>query len=268
MISITEEILVPSPPGRVWEVISDPSAVVSCIGGAELGPSHDDGSFDGTLAIRFGGLRVKFAARVSLDLDESAHEGRLTARGADGQRATRFSAGATFRVVEGDTPGGSRVFCDGEIKLNGKLAKLIESGAGMVVSRMTKEFTEQLVQKCAEPDSPRVAASAQPDGPRVAASAQPDGPPVVASAEPIGPRVAASAPSDGPLAVDSTQPPPAASTAVPTTPPRPAGLFARLRAWWAGRRSGRPGQPPQATQATRSAAESTSGEALGQGGRR
>lgn len=259
MISITEEILVPSPPGRVWEVISDPSAVVSCIGGAELGPSHDDGSFDGTLAIRFGGLRVKFAARVSLDLDESAHEGRLTARGADGQRATRFSAGATFRVVEGDTPGGSRVFCDGEIKLNGKLAKLIESGAGMVVSRMTKEFTEQLVQKCAEPDSPRVAASAEPDGP-----------PVVASAEPTGPRVAASAPSDGPLAVDSTQPPPAASTgpastAVPTTPPRPAGLFARLRAWWAGRRSGRPGQPPQAT---RSAAESTSGEALGQGGRR
>ncbi|MFD4778888.1 SRPBCC domain-containing protein, partial [Streptomyces sp. NPDC058427] len=163
MISITEEIVVPSPHERVWEVISDPSAVVSCIGGAELGPSHDDGSFDGTLAIRFGGLRVKFAARVSLDLDESTHEGRLTARGADGQGATRFSAGATFRVVEGDGPGTSRVFCDGEIKLNGKLAKLIESGAGMVVSRMTKEFTDQLVQKCAAtPAEPLAVAAAEP----------------------------------------------------------------------------------------------------------
>ncbi len=221
MISITEEIAVPSPPERVWEVISDPSAVVSCIGGAELGPSHDDGSFDGTLAIRFGGLRVKFAARISLDLDESAHEGRLTARGADGQGATRFSAGATFRVVEGGTPGTSEVFCDGEIKLNGKLAKLIESGAGMVVSRMTGEFTEQLVQKCAvAPEEPLTDVSA--------------GPPAVAS------------------------------DTVHTAPARPAGLFARLRAWWAGRRSGRAAQTAQTTPRSKS----TSGEALDQGGRR
>ncbi|WP_285566640.1 MULTISPECIES: SRPBCC domain-containing protein [unclassified Streptomyces] len=218
MISITEEIVVPSPPERVWEVISDPSAVVSCIGGAELGPSHDDGSFDGTLAIRFGGLRVKFAARVSLDLDETAHEGRLTARGADGQGATRFSAGATFRVVEGDTPGASRVFCDGEIKLNGKLAKLIESGAGMVVSRMTKEFTDQLVQKCA-------AAPAEP------------------------------------LAATPVEPAAATSDGTRTAQPRSAGLFARLRAWWADQRARRAGRTTQRP-------EGKSAEALDQGGRR
>ncbi|MER5437813.1 SRPBCC domain-containing protein [Streptomyces sp. NPDC002790] len=212
MISITEEIAVPSPPERVWEVISDPSAVVSCIGGAELGASHDDGSFDGTLAIRFGGIRVKFAARISLDLDESTHEGRLTARGADGQGATRFSAEATFRVVEADTPDSAKVFCDGQIKLNGKLAKLIESGAGAVVSRMTKEFTERFVQVCA-------------------------------------------APVETPTLVSADAPAPA---------PRPTGLFARLRAWWAGRRARRQGQPPQ----TAPRAENTSEEALRQGGRR
>ncbi|MFJ9173846.1 SRPBCC domain-containing protein [Streptomyces sp. NPDC102360] len=210
MITITEEIAVPSPPDRVWEVISDPSAVVSCIGGAELGASHDDGSFDGTLAIRFGGIRVKFAARVSLELDESTHEGRLTARGADGQGATRFSASATFRVVEGDTPDSSQVFCDGEIKLNGKLAKLIESGAGAVVSRMTKEFTGRLIETCAGP--------AEAETP---------------AATPAG---------------------------APTQVAHPVGLFARLRAWWARRR----GRQPRSTQR----AENTSGEALGQGGRR
>ncbi|MFD8565862.1 SRPBCC family protein [Streptomyces sp. NPDC059639] len=219
MITITEEIDVPSPPDRVWEVISDPSAVVSCIGGAELGASHDDGSFDGTLAIRFGGIRVKFAARISLELDEAAHEGRLTARGADGQGATRFSASATFRVVEADAPGGSRVFCDGEIKLNGKLAKLIESGAGAVVSRMTKEFTARLVETCAPPA----------------------GKPATAEAGTPAPIAAAPAPA-----------------------PRPAGLFARLRAWWTGRRARRRGQQPQPAQR----GENTSGEALGQGGRR
>ncbi|MFJ7299199.1 SRPBCC domain-containing protein [Streptomyces sp. NPDC099088] len=228
MISITEEIAVPSPPERVWEVISDPSAVVACIGGAELGPSHDDGSFDGTLAIRFGGLRVTFGARVSLDLDEEGREGRLTARGADGQGATRFSAGATFRVVEGDAPGTSRVFCDGEIKLSGKLAKLIESGAGMVVTRMTKEFTVQLVGMCGRTAEPATTAVSAPHG------------------------AAAPEPSE-------VVPVPA-----PATPPRPTGLLARLRAWWAGRRSCRRGQLPHAAHRS----ENASGEALGQGGRR
>ncbi|WP_306322142.1 MULTISPECIES: SRPBCC family protein [unclassified Streptomyces] len=218
MISITEEIAVPSPPDRVWEVISDPKAVVSCVGGAELGPSHDDGSFDGTLAIRFGGIRVKFAARVSLELDESTHEGRLTARGADGQGATRFSAEATFRVVGADTPDSAQVFCDGEIKLNGKLAKLIESGAGAVVSRMTKEFTERLVETCAGP-------------------------------------------AETPSTVEAGTP---STPSSPARAPRPRGLFARLRAWWTGRRARRHGQQPQPTRRI----ENTTGEALRQGGRR
>ncbi|NEB75688.1 carbon monoxide dehydrogenase [Streptomyces sp. SID14478] len=225
MISITEEIAVPSPPERVWEVISDPAAVVSCIGGAELGPSHDDGSFEGTLAIRFGGLRVKFAARVCLDLDEAAHEGRLTARGADGQGATRFSAGATFRVAEGEVPGTSRVFCDGEIKLNGKLAKLIESGAGRVVSRMTAEFTEQLIEKCAP------------------------------AAEPLA-AVPADAADDAAARRDTDT--------VPTVSNRRFGLLARVRAWWAARRSGSQGRAPQAIPP----ANTRSDEVLGQGGRR
>lgn len=220
MLSIKEEIAVPSPPGRVWEVISSPQDVVSCIGGAELGPSHDDGSFDGTLVVRFGGIRVKFGARVALELDEPGRAGRLTARGKDGQGATRFSAEATFRVAA-TGPGSSQVSVDGEIQLNGKLAKLIESGAGAVISRMTKEFSDQLVQKCAEPAEPSTAASPEP---------QP--------AAPV--------------------PTPAAA------PPRPTGLLARLRAWWAGRRSRRQGQPPHAT--PRSA--NTSAEALDRGGRR
>ncbi|MEU4660088.1 SRPBCC domain-containing protein, partial [Streptomyces sp. NPDC023723] len=197
-------------------------AVVSCIGGAELGASHEDGSFDGTLAIRFGGLRVKFAARVALDLDEAAREGRLTARGGDGQGATRFSAGATFRVTEGDVPGSSRVLCDGEIKLNGKLAKLIESGAGVVVSRMTKEFTEELVKACATP------------------AATPAAAPVAV-------------PAEAPVAASPAVAP------VPVAASRPVGLWARLRAWWAGRRAGR---------VEARGAVGASGEGLGQGGRR
>jgi carbon monoxide dehydrogenase subunit G len=149
LITIAEEIPVPVSSGQVWKVVSDPSEVVSCISGAELGESHEDGSFDGTLVVKFGAVRVRFAARVSLELNESELEGRLTAQGRDGQAATRFSAHATFRVSEDEQANGSRVRVDGEIKLAGKLASLIESGASAVVSRMTKEFSEELVRRCA-----------------------------------------------------------------------------------------------------------------------
>lgn len=157
MITIEEEIAVPSSSERVWAVISSPEDVVSCIPGAELGDAHDDGSFDGVLVVKFGALRVKFAARVALELEESAYEGRITARGRDGQGATRFNGGATFAVAAGD--GGARVTVRGEVNLAGKLASLIESGAGVVIGRMTKEFSAQLIERCAEPaDAPAPAA--------------------------------------------------------------------------------------------------------------
>ncbi|WP_328460035.1 SRPBCC domain-containing protein [Streptomyces sp. NBC_00448] len=166
MITIKEEIDVPSPRSRVWEVVSSPSDVVSCIAGAELGEAHDDGSFDGALVIKFGAIRVKFAARITLDLDPGEFEGRLSARGGDGQGATRFRGDATFRVVDGAEPGSARVLMDGEVTLSGKLASLVESGAGVVVSRMTKDFTAKLIALCGEPaaEAAEAAVAAAPAG--------------------------------------------------------------------------------------------------------
>lgn len=173
MITIKEEIAVPSPRERVWEVVSDPASVVSCINGAELGAAHDDGSFDGSLLVKFGAIRVRFAARVSLELDEPEHEGRLSARGGDGQGATRFRGEATFRVVEDEEAGGARVVMAGEVVLTGKLASLVESGAGAVVSRMTKDFSAQLVQRCTAPAGESAAVPGVAPAPAVPAAGPP-----------------------------------------------------------------------------------------------
>lgn len=161
MITITEEIAIPSPPHRVWSVVSNPSDVVSCIDGAELGAAHDDGTFDGALAVKFGAVRVRFAARVSLDLAEDELSGRISARGKDGQGATRFTSGAQFQVRP-DGPDSSRVTVRGEVGITGKLARLVESGANAVVARMTKDFAARLIQRCAELDQPVPAGSGAP----------------------------------------------------------------------------------------------------------
>ena len=170
MIEIDEEVVVPAPPDQVWKVVSDPAEVVSCIQGAELGEAHPDGSFDGALVVRFSAVKVRFGARITLDLDEPERHGVLSARGRDGQGATRYTAHANFHVedvvddvtgaVVGDhgatgAAGGTRVRVRGEVALAGRLASVIEAGAGAVVGRMTRDFAAELTRRCTGEQAPR-----------------------------------------------------------------------------------------------------------------
>ena len=147
VIEISERIEVPAAPGAVWEVLSDPRAVVGCVPGAELGEQQEDGSYDATLTVKFGPARVAFKTKVSLELDAAAMSGRVSSRGRDNQGGTRVKTNMTFSVVEGATPGTTAVPVDAEVEISGKLASLVESGAGLVVKHMTKEFSERLAAK-------------------------------------------------------------------------------------------------------------------------
>jgi carbon monoxide dehydrogenase subunit G len=150
MIEINEQFDVPgAAPRFVWDLLSDPHDVVGCVPGAALGEEHEDGSFDGSLTVKFGPAKVTFRARIELELDEAAMQGRVTARGKDNQGGTRFRAMMSFRVQEGGEQPGSIVVINGENEISGKLAGLVESGAKIVVKRMAAEFSERLAARCA-----------------------------------------------------------------------------------------------------------------------
>ena len=155
MIQISERFEVPCASARtVWELLSDPHAVVGCIPGAELGEEHEDGSFDGSLAVKFGPARVTFKARIELELDNTAMTGRVTSRGKDNQGGTRFRATMAFKVLEhtGETP--TTVVIDGENEISGKLAGLVESGAKFVIKRMSADFATNLAARCGASEAP------------------------------------------------------------------------------------------------------------------
>ena len=154
MIEINEQFEVPSAqPRTVWDLLSDPQAVVECVPGATLGEKHEDGSFDGGLTVKFGPARVTFRARIELELDEAAMTGRVTSRGKDNQGGTRFTTAMSFRVVEAAEQPGSSVLITGETEIAGKLEGLVESGAKIVIKRMSAEFAENLAARCAAIDS-------------------------------------------------------------------------------------------------------------------
>lgn len=145
MIEVNESFSVPAPVEEVWQLLADPSAVVSCVPGAAITGVADDGSLDTTVSVKFGPLNVVFQALASLELNEVTHEGRVSARGRDKQGGARFEASATFSVsAEGD---GSVVTTLGQVDLKGPLASMIETGAGVVVKRMSTEFAACLRSK-------------------------------------------------------------------------------------------------------------------------
>ena len=150
MIEINERFDVPTaPPSFVWDLLSDPRDVVECVPGAALGDKHEDGSFDGSLTVKFGPAKVTFRARIELELDEAAMTGRVTSRGKDNQGGTRFVAAMAFKVVENAEAPGSTVLIDGSTEISGKLASIVESGAKIVIKRMSAEFAENLAARCA-----------------------------------------------------------------------------------------------------------------------
>jgi len=148
MIEVSERIEVPSAPRIVWDVLSDPHAVVACVPGAALGDARGDGSFDATLTVKFGPAKVTFHARITLELDTASMVGHVTAKGKDKQGGTRVRAKMTFRVAEQAEPPGSAVPIEAQVEISGRLATLVEGGAALVVKRMTGEFSERLAARC------------------------------------------------------------------------------------------------------------------------
>lgn len=122
-------------------------------------------------------------------------------------------------MVDGAADGSARVLMTGEVTLTGKLASLVESGAGVVVSRMTKDFSAKLVAKCAEP-----AAATAP----------------VSPVSPVSPQESVPAGAAGPAATEpAAAPAPAPAAAAPARP----GVLRRCLAWL-GRLLGRRQDPP------------------------
>ena len=149
MIEINEQFDVPASPRPVWTLLSDPHSVVGCVPGATLGEEHEDGTFDGSLTVKFGPAKVTFRATIALSLDDEAMTGSVNAKGKDTQGGTRFNATMSFRVVENGEQPGSTVLITGENEITGKLAGIVEAGAKIVIKRMSAEFAENLAARCA-----------------------------------------------------------------------------------------------------------------------
>ena len=149
MIEVDEQFEVPAQAGVVWQMLADPYVVVDCVPGAAIVGQQTDGSFDTVLNVKFGPMNIAFQARAVLDLVPDARTGRLSAQGKDKQGGARFAATATFGVADHPSGSGAIVSTHGQVEISGRLASVIEGGAGIVVKRMSAEFARCLSARLA-----------------------------------------------------------------------------------------------------------------------
>jgi len=215
-IPIEKSFIVAAPAAAVWEFLTDPAKVASCLPGAAITGKEDDQTWGGTMTVKVGPVTASYRGRLRFErLDAAAREAEIAASGQE----TRGKGGADMRmksrVVERG-PGETEVTVVSDVNVVGVLAQF---GRGMI-----QDVSDQLFRKFT--DAMRRQLEAEPEA-RVAPRAAGEG--TVAGEARVAPRVAGEAAVIGKAtttaaaetAASPAITPPPRSTAPPATSPSP-----------------------------------------------
>ena len=142
---IENTVEVDAPLERVWALVNDIPRVAPCMPGAALTGVGDDGTYEGTVAVKLGPLRMSYKGKVSVDeVDDASHSARLTASGKDTKGAGTARATVETRLE----PGGethTRLHVTSDVQLTGKVASFGRGGAiNDVATRLFGQFADCL----------------------------------------------------------------------------------------------------------------------------
>jgi carbon monoxide dehydrogenase subunit G len=142
---IENVVEVDAPVDRVWALVNDIQRVAPCMPGAALTGVVDDKTYEGTVAVKLGPLRMSYKGRVVVEeVDEAARSARLAASGKDTKGAGTARATVETRLEPlGDTR--TRMSVASDVQLTGRVASFGRGGAiNDVATRLFGEFADCL----------------------------------------------------------------------------------------------------------------------------
>jgi uncharacterized protein len=182
MISISEEVSIPSPPAALWPMLRDPELVASCIPGATLTASGEDGAYRGTMRVKFGPTVAIFRGEARLAYDDAARRCTIEGRGIDGRGASRALASGVVTA----TGGAATVLkVEGNFNVTGPLETFANAGGVHLARALLAEFAGNMARLAAELPTPVSATEAE-----VAAGDSAPEPPVAGRPAAAGQRAA------------------------------------------------------------------------------
>jgi carbon monoxide dehydrogenase subunit G len=253
---IENTVEVDAPMDQVWALVNDIPRVAPCMPGAALTGVGDDDTYEGTVAVKLGPLRMSYKGKVTVEsLDEVNHSARLAASGRDTKGAGTARANVETRLESVD-PTHTRLHVTSDVQLTGKVASFGRGGAiNDVATRLFSQFADCLRATLeAEPASDGGAGASATAGTEatagVGAGAAP-GPSTAGATTSPGTAEAAASPGTAEAAADGgTAVPGGGGTATAdggtTTAPAGTGAAAATPTEGVGTTSGG-GSPPTAT---------------------
>jgi carbon monoxide dehydrogenase subunit G len=142
---IENVVEVDAPVDRVWALVNDIPRVAPCMPGAALTGVVDERTYEGTVAVKLGPLRMSYKGRVVVEeVDEAGRSARLAASGKDTKGAGTARATVETRLEPvGDTR--TRLSVASDVQLTGRVASFGRGGAiNDVATRLFGEFADCL----------------------------------------------------------------------------------------------------------------------------
>ena len=148
--TIHKEFSVNEPIDKVWDHLSDPAKVVTCVPGASLTEQIDDRNFKGEVTMKFGPVKAKYAGEITFDeLDKENYKMVMNGKGLDSRG--KGSADMIMNGLLTEKDGETHVDCTMEVSITGMLAqfgsRLINDVSNSVFDQFVQNFKDKLAGK-------------------------------------------------------------------------------------------------------------------------
>jgi uncharacterized protein len=147
-IPIEKTFQVQEPVDQVWNLLSDPKRVATCVPGAKITEQVDDKTYKGTISVKVGPSATDYKGELEIVRSDVAnHELEMIGKGQDVKGRGSASMKMTARARALDT-GGTEVTSIAEINVVGLLAqmgaRMINEVSNIMFAQFIKNFKAQL----------------------------------------------------------------------------------------------------------------------------
>lgn len=159
-VKIEKSFQAPFPVDVVWNFLSDPQKVVTCVPGAKITEQIDDKNFKGAISVKVGPSVTDFKGEAQIvRLDSTAHEIEIFGKGQDvrGRGSASMKLTGKLRAIDN----GTEVTTLAELNVAGILAQMggrvMQEVSNIMFEQFTRNFKEKLQtgSSAGEPGQPK-----------------------------------------------------------------------------------------------------------------
>lgn len=159
--TINKTFQIDRPVKEVWDFLSNPNKIVTCVPGAKLTEQLDEKNYKGTVTMKIGPVVTSFNGEITLSgLDEENHTMEIIGKGVDTKGKGSANMILSGNLIDNGN-GTTEVTNNMDISITGKLAqfgsRMIVDVSDQVFKQFLNNFRSQI--EASAPDSSETAKS-------------------------------------------------------------------------------------------------------------